>query len=161
MSLHIILLIQLFLHDCCSISEWAEIALYGPKCSWFGVGCVEGVGCCSQRGQRPPGAMQLSEPSERKAKLFGVVGNNLWNKCWFLCALAWGTDVFAEWLSQLMVWQGFVLLPWLEGVTPGVCQVVTAFWGCSEGLAGSDQVWISGNEWLHRGPKVKQVSLWR
>lgn len=54
-----------------------------------------------------------------------------------------------------MVWYRFVLSPWLEGTTAGVCQVVTGFWCCSEGLAPSNQLRISGNEWLHRRPKVK------
>lgn len=41
------------------------------------------------------------------------------------------------------------------GRTPGVHQVVTAFRRCLEGLAPSNQLRISGNEWLHRRPKVK------
>lgn len=31
------------------------------------------LGAATEGGQCPPGAMQLSEPSERKAELFGVL----------------------------------------------------------------------------------------
>lgn len=117
------------------------------------------LGAAFRGGQHPPGAVQLSEPLERKAGLFGVVWNNTHSsvlECRFSCALPWVTNVTPqEWLSLLMVWYGFVLMPWWEGMAPGVCQVVPAFWHCSGGLACSNQLWISGNEWLHRRPKDK------
>lgn len=102
--------------------------------------------------------MQFSELLERRAELFGVVWNNLHSsvlQCNFLCALAGVTSVFAEWLSLLMVWYSVVLLPRSERMTPGLGQVFAAFWHCSEGLARSNQLWISGSEWLHRRPKGK------